>query len=360
MALNVNISEQNKERLFDNNVGRKYSAASCISYIVQNDKFPKIDHSVSLEYTKSRFWEEVDNWTNEPVNNMHVFMLIQDKHCYLSIFPNYNRILGNMDSKHHLEVFARGENDSFKTTIKRLPDSITYSNNRLIVAINSAFMNLFAGRITYALTFPNPIPYSLVGVNGIVSHYGENFKDNYEPSEEGFHILHAFESLPPSRFYFGQGEVPLGLGDGIGALTPILLFNETYNKVWRYGIKNVYEEGHSGPESGDPGEDGQYILIRSNIQYRDLNMDDPNSGKNILAYCEEKDVLLLITAPDDGSAKDYDYYRDHLYRLGFENAVALDGGSSVTLYSYNSKNFYVKPLWPVKDNSLPIGFIFYV
>lgn len=359
MALNINISEQNKQRLFNNNAGRKYTAASGISYIVQSNKSPKIDYSVSIEFKKDRFWEEIEKWTNPPQSNRNIFMIAEDKHCFLSIFPNYNRIFGDMNSKHHLEVFARGENKSFTETIEGLTINNPYAENRLLIAINSAYMYFFESSYkVYGKAVFNIIPYSQIGINGIVSHNGTSFNPNSVPSTDGFHILHSFDIDPPSHFYFGQGDVPLYLGEGVGALTPILMYNTTYNRVWRYGNKNEYTNGITQPETGDPGINGPYLRVRSNSQYKEQNLDS-KAGRNIIAYCEEKDVLIQLAA-EDGSAKNLDYYRDCLYNLGFEYAVGLDGGSSSHLYYYPKKKSYVQLLKPLKNNTVPIGFVFYV
>jgi hypothetical protein len=357
MAININISNENKDRIFDNNSGRKYTAASVISTIVESVDPPKVKNSVSLEFAKDKFWKEILAWEYLPVTGRRLLHIAtEDKGCFLSIFPDHSGIYLNATNR--VEVFRRGENDTFKKAIEGLKMTTAGAENRLLVAINSAYFD-----IPYSeyLTYNNGefIKYSKMQPKGLVVHHSQSFNSNYIPSPFGFHIGYKFNVQSQSNFTFGQGDPLVNMGEGIGASTPILIFNSTYNKVWKYGEKNIYQPGHTGPETGDPESSASFITTRSNSQYKAQNQVD-SEGKNIIAFCKSKDCLLIITVPHGYlKGKNLDYYRDNLYRLGFENAIAVDGSTSVVKYNYSNKKYYAAPD-KRKNNSIPLGLIFYV
>lgn len=295
------------------------------------------DPTVILEWAEPKFFGFLDDLlAANPVTNDYAIGSYQDG--YIVYAPGF---LGN-----NLEflILERTATESFLDTVS----SETTTGNK--IAVNGSFYDFASGK-GYSDAMLGPMAAADIVPIGAVYKGGVALSGT-RSSPEGF-----FTQADGGGFSFGQGEA--SAGEGLSGLTPILLFNSTYNKVWKYGEQNVYDSslpaGANAPGTGDPGTYGQHLLIRSNLQYAGQNSNA--SGKTIFAYHSGRDAVVFFCQEDFYyGGKNLDYLRDQLYLQGFDYAVGFDGSTSSLLYEYSTKKFLVTPS-RYKYNSMKIGVI---
>jgi hypothetical protein len=275
----------------------------------------------------------------------------------------------DVESKAYV-VFSYGFNDfqrKFKVYTKKAKESFldTTRNYALSVfksyfATNGSFYGFsevsgLSGVTGYGTATFTALEPSDILVDGHVYQNGIRPNNiNTEDSPQGFHVEHDGQGM----FFFGEGDA--NGGDGLGALTPLLLYKSEYNRVWKYGEGNLYHESmpidpnNPAPITGSPPNHlKQYIVQRNSSQY--IGQEEAKSGKNILAYHPQKDIFLqIVQEHKSATGKSLDYYRDALFNLGFQYAFGMDGSNSVMLYEYAGDKFHIMPA-KHKYNSMVIG-----
>jgi len=135
------------------------------------------------------------------------------------------------------------------------------------------------------------------------------------------------------RFVGGKGDPPTDsrVVAAMGGLGPLIV------EDLPYGVGNKYKPGAPAgtaePDEGEPSQIAKrYLIQRNNKTFIKQNDHSAETGKAVLAYCVERN-RLLVGLQEDGTTPGmkisqlaYD-----LLNLGFDDAVFLDGSDSATL-----------------------------
>jgi hypothetical protein len=166
------------------------------------------------------------------------------------------------------------------------------------------------------------------------------------PTPEGF-IYGAFKGDPPAT---------TSTLAAIGGIGPLIVGHLPY------GIGNKYKAGAPAsvdePAAGEPPRAAMpYMIQRNNETFKAANARPPETGKTILAYCVQKNMLLVAVQPDGvGPGQSHEQLAFDLAQRGFESAVFLDGSDSATLVV--DGKLVVTP-GSQKNNSIDVGIGFY-
>lgn len=352
MALSIsnNVTADTKRRLIEYAIGRYHSLNLLaflnvnlnINMILTLQSTPILDLSEALFFQKLDQLQSDKNYlSNYPNSDPYNYLIVKDGYANIAYISGYEirSMVFNM--------FTRTATESFLTTTKNVVATQRF------FATNGGFWGFKGNKYTgYAAATSGPLAPGETEVVGKVIHNGAAIAGLvYKASPQGFYLD---KDVPGLKFRAGLGEA--SLGDGEGGLTPMLIYNETYNKLWKYGDGNLYESGSSGPDSGDPGDAAAHITQRNNNQYVDSNSTD--KGKCIFAWHRTRDTVIMIVEENGiNSPYDLDYYRDALFNKNFRIAVSLDGSDSAMLYEYFGQKFHATPAtW--KSNANTVGIIF--
>lgn len=177
----------------------------------------------------------------------------------------------------------------------------------------------------------------------------------------------------PQSFWFGQVSAAgntsftytAGSGDppaasstfaAIGGAGPLII-----SKL-KFGIGNRYKPGAprgvNEPVSGPPpAAAAPYLIQRNNNTFQDASRLPPETGKTILAFCSQKQILLVAVQPHGASpGQTHADIAFDLIQLGFDNAIFLDGSDSATMVV--DGKIIVAP-GQRKDNSIDVGVGFF-
>lgn len=151
-------------------------------------------------------------------------------------------------------------------------------------------------------------------------------------SPQTFYVAQFVDKNGEVEDGFGFGNLPSNATAAFGGGMPLIV------NGMKYGSTNLYGEGASGaPLTGDPRKFGNLLVQRSNNGYAAYEAKyergaDYSTGKVIVAYSVNSDVLAFVVQPNDAKlGMSIGAIRDRLYSAGFNNAVAFDGSSSATL-----------------------------
>ncbi len=324
MALTNNLTTTGNEKFQASQLGKYHTLAHAATYNSGfNPNSVNTNRGVPIQSNETAVFAFLDNLA--VVNNANY--AVSKVGAGVCIY--FKNFLANSGS---VKVLRRTATETFTKTTENAPGS----ND---IAVNGCLFEFAAGK-NYQST-PSPVS-DVIDIGKVYS--GGSALGGTRNSPLGYKL-----QFSGGAFTWGQGDV--SAGEGLGGLTPILLHQAAYNRVWKYGDSNTYDSnlptGANAPNAGDPGIYKQYITQRSNNQYKDQN-GYSNIGKNIFAYHATRDAVVVITQEQPGrlaiwSGEYLDYYRDWLFRNGFTHAVGFDGSDSVMLYEYKTKKYHVSP-----------------
>ena len=342
MALINNLSVEVSNIFSDYQVG-KYKTLNYGIYTSIGKDVNKIRdiNALSPEMNIEQFYNILD-YELDNKNGDNTYILKKIKGAFLIYMNKF------LENSRKLELFNRIGTQTF---MDAFPDKDNTNGNKKF-AFNGSFVKIPNN------DYPDEDEPTLN--SNVVTAIGKVYHNNIEltncvttPSPEGFKLQY---NISDESFTFGMGDCDAG--DGLGGLTPILLYKPEYNKVWKFGDGNIYDDslppGSNPPKKGDPGEYSKYILQKNNTQFVDQDYFSPPVGKNIFAYNRNKDVVLNILSENWDSWVDLHFWRDFLFKAGFTDAVAMDGGGSVTFYEYNIRKFRIMTS-DEKNKALTVG-----
>lgn len=325
MPLNKSLTTQEEQKLHASNLGNYQGLAHGVSHNAGLSPLSQqTSRTVNCSLSEDDFFARLDEL--ETLNNNDGYGIGVLGPSYIVYIKGFNA------NSRSFKVINRTATEKISKTIKNVGGSNKVAVNGSFIDFNTYFVSPYTG----------PVPPAKVDTKG-KSYAGGALLPNYQASPQGFSVKFA-----GSAFTFKQGDA--NGGDALGAMTPVLLYNSTHSKVWKYGGDgNKYESGATGPASGDPGPSGSKLTVRNNLQYKDQNA--AALGKTIFAWHPTRDAAVFIVQKNGIAGKKLDWYRDCLYTKGFQYALGFDGSDSAILYDYKTSKMLVVA-GDAKDNSL--------
>jgi hypothetical protein len=222
------------------------------------------------------------------------------------------------------------------------------------IAINGGFFGLGMGSKS-RLARGHVLAPDDVDVEGQVVQAGKVIVGDSRPDSFWFGQLSLCANGPTGRrFIGGKGDPPKEsrVVAAIGGLGPLIV------EDLPYGVGNKYKPGAPAsveePAEGEPSKIAKrYMIQRNNKTFIKQNEHSAETGKAILAYCVERE-RLLVALQENGATPGMKVsgLALGLANLGFDDAVFLDGSDSATLMV--DGKMVVTP-GERKDNAIVVG-----
>ncbi len=337
MALTNNLTTNGELAFRATTLGKFHSMAHAATYNMGFDPSSvNADRAVPIQSNENAVFAFLNNLATVTGANYSVSTVGSATCVY---FKNFFANSGS------IKVLRRTATETFLKTVQN-------ASGTNVIAVNGPLFEFASGK-SYQST-PNPVS-DVIDIGKVYS--SGSALGGTRDSSLGYKL-----QFSGGAFSWGQGDA--AAGEGIGGLTPILLYQSAYSRVWKFGDSNVYDSSlpsnANAPAAGDPGAYANHIVQRSNNQYKGQN-GYSNIGKNIFAYHPGQDAVVVLTQPQPSkiavwSGEYLDFYRDWLFNKGFQYAVGFDGSNSVMLYEYKTKKFHVTPAVP-KYNAMKTGIL---
>lgn len=250
-------------------------------------------------------------------------------------------------SKALMKIVLRTATELFTTTVDR-----ERLARNLAVVINGNFFDIARSDYYKAYATPSFInllfPASATTPNGLLIDNSRTIGGRSSPDM----FYAALMQGPTTGYQFDQGDpTTAGMRSAIGGLGPLII------KGLKYGNGNQYRPGTTGPATGPPPAGAAANLTqRNNKTYIAAARFPDTGGKVVIAYNSARARILVVVHPDGAKPGiSLDALRDKLAGVGVDNAVFLDGGSSVLLNVGGA--WHARPAtYKDRTNTIGVGF----